>query len=125
MAFSPLAHANHKYLVRHKGRAIHIYQYAIPGYYGIISDEVLELAAEKAYKRGWRKIVLTWADMACSVCFEDGYVHLLALNPSMARGSGSHYEWKEHLCKMNDVGEVYAPPPPRSPEDDDFNPWDF
>lgn len=124
MAISPLAHANHKYLVRHKGRAIRIYQYAIPGFYGIVSDEVLALAAEKAYKRGWRKIVLTWADMPCSVCFEDGYVYLLALNPALARGSDSHYQMNHELCRMDDTGEVYTPPAPRS-DDDTFNPWDF
>jgi hypothetical protein len=124
MASSPLHMANQKYLVRHNGRAIRIFQFSIPGFYGIISDKVLALAAEKAYKRGWRKIVLTWADMPCSVCFEDGYVHLLALNPAMARGDDSHYQMDHQLCKMSDAGEVYAPPPPRT-ADDEFNPWDF
>lgn len=124
MAISPLTQAIQKYVVRHHGRAIRIYQFPIPGYYGIISDEVLALAAEKAYKQGWRKIVLTWLDMPSSVCFEDGYCYLLALNPSLARGSGSHYEWNHVLCKMNDAGGIYAPPPPRS-EDDEFEAWDF
>lgn len=113
------------YLVRHKGRAIRIYQMPIPGFWGRMSDEVLELAAEKAYKRGWRKIVLTWGEMLSSCCFDDGYAWLLAMNISMARKSGSFYEVNEMLCELNQEGGVYQEPARNRDSDyeDENNRW--
>jgi len=101
-----------KYVVRHNGRGIHVYQMPVPGLHAqLLSQEVLALAAERAYKRGWRKIVLTWADMPCSTCFETGYAYLLALNCAMAREADSHYRISEELCRIGRDGDVFNPPP--------------
>lgn len=97
------------YLVRHRGRAIRIYQMPIPGFYGAISQEILEMAAAKAYKNGWRKIVLTWGDMLSSCCFDDGYAWLLAMNISMASRSDSTYRDDQYLCDIGRDGEVFKP----------------
>jgi len=110
------------YLVRHKGRVIKVYQMPIPGFWGRVSDEVLELAAERAYKKGWRKIVLTWGEMLSSCCFDDGYVWLLAMNISMARRSDSHYNVDSCIiCDMDKEGNVFREPPPRDTEYDRDN----
>lgn len=101
---------NEKTLVRHKGKAILVYQRPVPGMHGAFAPAVLQLAAERAYQRGWRKIVLQWEDMPCSVCFEHGYAYLLGLNMSMAMQPYGRYNSAQFLCKIDNTGEVYLEP---------------
>lgn len=120
MAHSTIRQAIEKYVVRHKGKAIQVYQMPIPGYYGLIGDDVLELAAEKAYKNGWKKIVLTWEDMPCMVCFEEGYCMLVATNiATIIQDKGRHSFWydKHILCEMSRDGNVYVEPPRKRDEE--------
>jgi hypothetical protein len=115
--------ANDTFLVRHKGRAIKIYRMPIPGFYGEISEEVKQLAAEKAYSRGWRKIVLKAADKLESSTFDGGYCWLLALNVSMAQRDDSDYRTDHYLCDMDAYGEMYKPAPRNRQEDEENSIW--
>jgi len=109
------------YLVRHRGRAIRIYQMPIPGFWGTVSEDILEMAAAKAFKRGWSKIVLTWGDMLSSCCFDDGYAWLLAINVSMASRSDSTYRTDHFLCEMDREGNVFKEKPTI---EDSYNPFE-
>jgi len=111
------------YLVRHKGRAIRIYQMPIPGFWGSISEEVKQLAAEKAYRHGWRKIVLTWGDMLSSCCFDEGYCWLLAMNVAMAQSKYSHYNTEHFLCEMDRGGSIFEREPRNRQEDEENAGW--
>lgn len=115
--------ANDTFLVRHKGRAIKIYRMPIPGFYGEISEEVKQLAAEKAYKHGWRKIVLKAADKLSCGTFDDGYCWLLALNVAMAQSSDSDYRTDHYLCDMDAYGEMYKPASRNEQEDEENSRW--
>lgn len=115
--------ANETFLVRHRGRAIRIYRMSIPGFHGEISEEVKQLAAEKAYKHGWRKIVLTWGDKLASCNFDDGYCWVLGLNVAMAQSRYSNYMVEHYLCDMDAYGEMYKPEPVNKGEVDDNDRW--
>jgi hypothetical protein len=124
MPHSILNCAIEKKLVRHNGRAIQVYQLPTPGFYGSVSEDILQRAAEKAYRRGWRKVVLTWGDMLDSCCFDEGYCWLLAVNPAMATSMDCHYKVDHILCDMDRSGEVHRPPQ-LTAIDDDYSPFEF
>lgn len=112
---SRLGMVNSKHLVRHQGRAILVYVKPIPGLHSEVSEQVIHLAAARAVRKGWKKVILTWADMPGSVCFEDGYVYVLALNPAMAARDDCNYEIRHEICRMDDCGEVFVDPEPHPP----------
>ncbi len=107
MSRSIRSKAVEKYLVSHEGRTVTVYQMPIPQFHGRVDERVVQLAAAKAVRRGWRKIVLRHCETPFSI-FEGGYCLLLAMNLAMAQNRDSLNRYDQLLCKMDEGGEVFA-----------------
>lgn len=109
MKLTVLDQAIERYKRAHNGAEVTIHQLPIPGFYGLLGDTVLQAAAVRAVENGWVDVVLTWEDMPCGICFEDGYCFVVAVDQVAAEASQGTHQFEQHvfLCKMGSDGEIY------------------
>jgi hypothetical protein len=124
MKLTVLDQAIERYKRIHNGVEVTIHQMPIPGFWGTFGESVLQAATERAVENGLTDVILTWEDMPCSVCFQDGYCFVVAVSEETAEASrGTHYfDQKDFLCKMGEDGEIYKEEPDQV-EDIDSNPF--
>ena len=108
-------------LIARHGRTIKVFAARIPRFFGDVSPAIYELAAQRAYERGWRKVVITALDNPMGLLFEGGYCFLAALNADMYHRRDSMYRDDQLLCRMDDTGEQFVPAKaPALAEDDNW-----
>jgi hypothetical protein len=110
-------------IVRHNGRAIRLYHTSVPCFYGEFSKEIFEKAAERAYRKGWRKAVVTYVESFMQI-FERGYCDISVINLAMLRQQDSLYRYDQILCQMDDCGEVYREASAPMLREEERNPWE-